>query len=35
VELARDARARGDQVAVAAAPGPREAELRELGVTHV
>jgi glycosyltransferase involved in cell wall biosynthesis len=35
VELARDASARGDHVAVAAAPGPYAAELGALGVQHL
>jgi glycosyltransferase involved in cell wall biosynthesis len=34
LELARDAGGRGDDVAVAAARGPLEAELREAGATH-
>jgi glycosyltransferase involved in cell wall biosynthesis len=35
VELAGDARARGDAVVVAAAPGARAAELRRAGARHV
>jgi glycosyltransferase involved in cell wall biosynthesis len=34
LELARDARDRGDDVAVAAAPGVLDTDLRELGATH-
>jgi glycosyltransferase involved in cell wall biosynthesis len=35
VELAADARRRGDEVVVAAAPGPRADELRRAGAGHV